>query len=208
MRKFSIVMALSLVMVFGLALNAMAFNVIKIGDATSDPNFTVSVNPGNVITEGYGFAGSILDGNNVVNPGPVYFTKRMEFDAGPPSDFKNNFEMEFFITNNTTFTWTDFHIDMENENQVINKAQAPGWFSDVIITGNTAIDFFTGTVAPGQILHLNLGFDTTGLVKLPGLDEADIEFTQIATAVPIPAALPLFGTGLLGLGLLGWRRKS
>lgn len=28
-----------------------------------------------------------------------------------------------------------------------------------------------------------------------------------ANAVPIPAALPLFVTGLAGLGLLGWRRK-
>jgi hypothetical protein len=24
---------------------------------------------------------------------------------------------------------------------------------------------------------------------------------------PLPAALPLFATGLIGLGLLGWRRK-
>jgi hypothetical protein len=27
------------------------------------------------------------------------------------------------------------------------------------------------------------------------------------SAVPLPAALPLFATGLVGLGLLGWRRK-
>jgi hypothetical protein len=26
-------------------------------------------------------------------------------------------------------------------------------------------------------------------------------------ATPIPAALPLFATGIGGLGLLGWRRK-
>jgi hypothetical protein len=26
--------------------------------------------------------------------------------------------------------------------------------------------------------------------------------------VPLPAALPLFATGLAGLGLLGWRRKK
>jgi hypothetical protein len=200
MRKISIIMALSLVLVFGLALNAMAFDVIKIGAAAGDLNFTVSVT-GHVVTEGYGFAGSILDGNNVVNPGPIYFTKMMEFDAGPPSDFVNNFQMEFFVTNNTTFTWTDFHIDMDNENQAINTAQAPGWFSDIIITGNTAIDFFTGTVAPGQILHLNLGLDTSNLTS------ANINFTQIATAVPVPAALPLLGSGLLGLLGLGWRRK-
>ena len=29
-----------------------------------------------------------------------------------------------------------------------------------------------------------------------------------ATAVPLPTALPLFATGLAGLGLLGWRRKK
>jgi hypothetical protein len=29
-----------------------------------------------------------------------------------------------------------------------------------------------------------------------------------ASAVPLPAALPLFATGLVGLGLLGWRRKK
>jgi hypothetical protein len=28
-----------------------------------------------------------------------------------------------------------------------------------------------------------------------------------STAVPLPAALPLFASGLVGLGLLGWRRK-
>jgi hypothetical protein len=29
----------------------------------------------------------------------------------------------------------------------------------------------------------------------------------IQSATPLPAALPLFATGLAGLGLLGWRRK-
>ena len=28
-----------------------------------------------------------------------------------------------------------------------------------------------------------------------------------STTTPLPAALPLFGAGLGGLGLLGWRRK-
>ena len=31
--------------------------------------------------------------------------------------------------------------------------------------------------------------------------------TIAAPATPLPAALPLFATGLGGLGLLGWRRK-
>jgi hypothetical protein len=37
---------------------------------------------------------------------------------------------------------------------------------------------------------------------LPGVLEAT------STVVPLPSALPLFATGLVGLGLLGWRRKK
>jgi len=41
----------------------------------------------------------------------------------------------------------------------------------------------------------------------------DLEITHGASGnpidpVPLPAALPLFATGLVGLGLLGWRRKK
>jgi hypothetical protein len=36
---------------------------------------------------------------------------------------------------------------------------------------------------------------------------APLEITPAASATPLPAALPLFASGLGGLGLLGWRRK-
>ena len=32
--------------------------------------------------------------------------------------------------------------------------------------------------------------------------------SQLVSFVPLPSALPLFATGLVGLGLLGWRRKK
>jgi uncharacterized protein (TIGR03118 family) len=38
-------------------------------------------------------------------------------------------------------------------------------------------------------------------------EEADGLFGAIQVATPIPAALPLFATGLGALGLLGWRRR-
>jgi hypothetical protein len=41
-----------------------------------------------------------------------------------------------------------------------------------------------------------------------GLGVMDQSFSAAdITATPIPAALPLFATGLGGLGLIGWRRK-
>jgi len=40
-----------------------------------------------------------------------------------------------------------------------------------------------------------------------GLDNIDLE-RGAQTATPIPAALPLFATGLGRLGLLGWCRKQ
>jgi hypothetical protein len=38
-------------------------------------------------------------------------------------------------------------------------------------------------------------------------DDPLASVTEIINATPIPAALPLFATGLGALGLLGWRRK-
>jgi len=51
---------------------------------------------------------------------------------------------------------------------------------------------FALTLGPNSVVNL-LGFST--------------QLTP-APAVPLPAALPLFATGLVGLGLLGWRRKK
>jgi len=38
--------------------------------------------------------------------------------------------------------------------------------------------------------------------------EGSLSVSTTPSAVPLPAALPLFATGLAGLGLLGWRRKK
>jgi hypothetical protein len=49
-----------------------------------------------------------------------------------------------------------------------------------------------------------------GVTGPPGLAET-INFDNLAVRindVPLPAALPLFATGLGALGLLGWRRKK
>ena len=62
---------------------------------------------------------------------------------------------------------------------------------------DTLFDLVTFTDAGGII----------GSVVLSNTGEAAFEYTIPANTTPLPAALPLFATGLGALGLFGWRRK-
>jgi hypothetical protein len=94
------------------------------------------------------------------------------------------------------------------EIQFVGGADTFWLFTDHLSTSQLGFGAFSQLCSPPPGLAPNciqlqqsiLGGHTDGLVLLP--------FT-IATEVttPLPAALPLFATGLGGLGLLGWRRK-
>jgi hypothetical protein len=60
----------------------------------------------------------------------------------------------------------------------------------------------TSTGALDAQLQLDVAFVDPDQFVFPG------SFDLSLTAVPVPAALPLFATGLVGLGLIGWRRKK
>jgi hypothetical protein len=72
-------------------------------------------------------------------------------------------------------------------------------------TGSPGIDYYQATIiactpsctawAPSTIMTFGRRIDPSGL-----------DSWSVA-ATPLPAALPLFATGLGGLGLLGWRRR-
>ena len=69
----------------------------------------------------------------------------------------------------------------------------PGPFAVVGIPTGTFVSFEDRLVSQGSDFDYN--------------DDAFV-FTNVSSGTtPIPAALPLFATGLGGLGLLGWRRK-
>ena len=48
-----------------------------------------------------------------------------------------------------------------------------------------------------SITSATFSFGTTAGINVPG----------VPSAIPLPGALPLFATGVVGLGLLGWRKK-
>ncbi len=63
---------------------------------------------------------------------------------------------------------------------------------------------FTATSA-STLISL-LGTNSGGVQEYIGLDNVNLIDTG-ASATPLPAALPLFATGLGAMGLFGWRRK-
>jgi hypothetical protein len=74
--------------------------------------------------------------------------------------------------------------------------------------GEVSFDVAPG--APAEILQIM--FDTTNTSATDqNTNPIALSFTNgqitILSATPLPAALPLFATGLGALGLLGWRRK-
>lgn len=69
----------------------------------------------------------------------------------------------------------------------------------------------------GSLLSVYAGLDPTGLWALSINDDAGADIGDLAggwslqftttSVVPLPAALPLLGSALALLGLLGWRKK-
>jgi hypothetical protein len=58
---------------------------------------------------------------------------------------------------------------------------------------------------PSSVVSL-LGTNSGGVQEYIGLDNVSLVDTGVS-ATPLPAALPLFASGLAGMGLFGWRRK-
>jgi hypothetical protein len=65
--------------------------------------------------------------------------------------------------------------------------------------------FGYGNLVSADALSTNLFMDGIHLTEAGEIITADFIEQELAT--PLPAALPLFATGLGALGLLGWRRK-
>jgi hypothetical protein len=76
--------------------------------------------------------------------------------------------------------------------------------------GHVTFDVALGASAQVALVDFNTSTAFTSLSDQFG-NPLPLNFTNgqitISAAIPVPAALPLFATGLGALGLLGWRRK-
>ena len=140
----------------------------------------------------------------------------------------------FDINGNSTYSGT---LTIDTVAGSLNAADVqfgtPPDFSNILSTNQGAADLrisvADGTTSPGPILFLSLddggtliGFtggtiDTAAVLGACNLASelcigvpeqfGSADLSPETAATPLPAALPLFATGIGGLGLLGWRRK-
>jgi hypothetical protein len=96
---------------------------------------------------------------------------------------------------NDNCVFTSTNINIVGDLVYISDSEAnpvPSYWSNYLSNSSSAI-YLTETNASIDISSLFTGSHTASF-------QSDVE-------TPIPAALPLFATGLGGLGLFGWRRK-
>jgi hypothetical protein len=93
------------------------------------------------------------------------------------------------------------------EIQFVGGAATYWIFTDHLTTSQLIFGTFSQLCSPPfatdciQLQQSILGGHTDGNVLLPFTIATEV------TSTPLPAALPLFASGIGGLGLLGWRRK-
>jgi hypothetical protein len=109
-----------------------------------------------------------------------------------------------FITNGSTLPSSPFLNGSGAPNTVDRSADG----STVVFTFVNPPGIIPGSTADVLVILTDAtNFDSNGSLRLSFFLPDPPGFFEPA-AVPLPSALPLFATGLVGLGLLGWRRKG
>ena len=166
----------------------------------------------------------ILGGNTSVNQATWYGTMYAPdpLDTGDTWNFNLTFYSDaaglpgaVLASRAVTADVTDTGVDIAGERAYLFDAA----FADVALSGATSYWFVvenTGTQQTFRWTRATAGNDTAisqdGGATWDTFDDptrTPVNFTLYGDlgTTPLPAALPLFATGLGGLGLLGWRRK-
>lgn len=163
--------------------------------------------------DGWTFSGSTYYVTNGAGNGAVYLNET----NGVALHLQNLATAQPY---NVSFTyWGDNRPISYTGSQSASTYDLYVWLNGVVIDTITDYDREPGTSAGNLVTLLGLFADGSGNFNLqftqgtnreasPILDDVTISDNISNQGVtPIPAALPLFATGLGGLGLLSWRRK-
>ena len=200
-------------------------NVITSATAIADPvGFSrTGVN----VAESYGESALIpytsQGGYAVVNSASQFFDKTVTITASDQHTDWDSMYINLQITNNTPYAWSDYHLIFYNQDftqkrgLTLLSVNASSYFGNQVFDhsttygylGGTEIDFWstTQTQQPGQTNNIWLRWDWGNPLDKYAVGNT-IGIRQVATVVPIPGAMWLFGSGLLGLIGVARRKKA
>lgn len=140
--------------------------------------------------DGYGIVDPTLDPNDPDHS--VWFNKQVFKDGAT-----GIWTLNFVVYNSGPYTWSDYHIELGSTAPLVGWSNASGGINGAFFQ-NSALD---GAViswwAPGwQAQTQTQQFSVT--LNLDNMDDG-FYIRQVATTVPLPPALWLLGSGLLGL---------
>jgi len=149
------------------------------------------------------------DGWAVVNPSGGYFDKVVNFYNGDPTA---TYDLHFYVTNLTPYTWSDYHFEFWNADftQRLANVSITALYSDTFANHSLADkDGVSNTVAqfwaPGWLAAGQTGeFVISGI---PGSVDGSFGIRQVAT-VPEPETYAMMLAGIGLLGAVARRRKS
>jgi hypothetical protein len=135
-------------------------------------------------------------------------------DPNPPSQGFSEFLVEGPRSDGTFFI-------QQQVNNVVNRLDTTNHYIEKTVFTNITLTIplslttsyvlgtASGVVFDGQFRIFDLGFcgDNFCYNQAAVGDLSPTNVTVSVSSVPLPAALPLFNTGLAALGLLAWRRK-
>ena len=91
---------------------------------------------------------------------------------------------------------------------------ATTWKVEFFVSGSLLASVTQSTLGPGGVfIGWNAGTEKITSLRVTDLSRNNLTIgvdnlrTEIVSAVPLPAALPLFAAGLSAMGFMGWRRR-
>lgn len=183
------------------AVDLATFNAETVGQTTTNfDGYTVQdpsgydgfTNPASITVNGITFTAS-SPFLNINDPSIYGTTGNVITNSYPPGgDFDT-------LTITLGSNVTAFGVDFASSVNLVSFALNNGFTQTVGASTDYSAPGFVGFVStqPFNVITLSIA-------SPEGWEVADV---VTASATPLPAALPLFASGLGGLGLLGWRRK-